>query len=1054
MRMTGYRWRQHGHWSCRFACSLAGLAITVAALFADKAAVAAEPVLAAGSQIERTMAGDGEDQLLIDASAGPLVVVVEQLGVDLVMRCDHETHVRNSPAGRLGPEIVVVDRRCLLTVRARSVGAPQLSYRARAFTFDSAEGRRLPRQAWEQWSQAHYESGTEDVQGMTSALTKLREVERFSAANGDSDDLRFLRISNAHLLRRLGRHTEAVQAYDAFMQSLHPVHDAVWLTRASNGRGLSLRELDRFDDADRAFADAVRYGADRRDGYEWVSAKNNRCLILHTYGKLAAARDCYAAVIPDYREVAPDHIAVPTLNLAAAADTLGEPALALKNYRAALELRRASTERSSLGIVLLNLANHEAQTGAWPDALAHSLEAQRLFEELGDKPRTVSMLNLRGWIYSELREPERAREYLEQSVRLAQESKDAAAIALSKSALARIDSDPARAAVAHREVVDYFMQTRRAGLASQEWLMLAERLDTLGDAAGRDAALAACEELLQSNGSRSYKAHVAMLRGRVALRVGRFADAGIQADQVITLRTQTRETEGLAAARLLKARAERRSGRVDAAYAEIERALAELSRAERLPGSPVLAANLYDRRVELLDEAMDILLGADTISEAAMARAWALKWKYARVPDATAGAPLEESERELVDELRAKVLLLSGARTPGLAGSRPPPPEVLAEIARRVDVIESQLDARRAGPTAATAEVLSLDAVQAALRPGEVLISLHLGGRASGAWLSTPAATRWVALPARAALLSSIEDVLRNQDPAAFEKLSTLLAPLLAAAGTSQRVLIVPDGPAHLIPFAALRAADSEYWIQGRSIEQLARPPSSPTQLRPVALTQSFPVVVWGASRGAARSGLARNDTAAYRSGIAMAELPAVSTEVRLMKRVLGLRRVSAGDPRVVAAPADATPWMLHIAGHGLASSRHPYAAALALPDSADSSGFAFVSGQSLQLGSRPPRIVFVNVCEGFSGRLFDSQPPASLARRFLQAGADAVVAASWPVEDSRAARLAELIYAELDRDPTDLAAALARAQQTALGSGGLRQLRHWSGYSVIRTGK
>lgn len=1053
MGAIGYQWRGNGRWPFPSARGLAAWAIALAVLFAGRAATA-QPILVAGSQVERTLAGSAQDHLLIDAAAEPLIVVIEQIGVDLVARCDDESHVRNSPAGRLGPEIVVVDRRCLLTVRARSIGAPELSYRARAFAFDSAEGRRLPRLAWELWSQAHYDSGTEDVQGMTSALTKLREVERFVAVLGDSDDLRFLRIGNAHLLRRLGRHAEAVQAYDAFMHGMNPQRDSVWLTRASNGKGLSLREMDRFDAADQAFADAVRYGADRRDGYEWVSAKNNRCLILHTYGKLAAARDCYAAVIPDYREVAPDHVAVPTLNLAAAADTLGEPALALKNYRAALELRRAGAERSSLGIVLLNLANHEAQTGAWPDALEHSLEAQRLFEELGDKPRTVSMLNLRGWIYSELREPERAREYLVQSVRLAQESKDAAAIALSKSALARLEPEPARAAAAHREVVAYFTQTRRAGLASQEWLMLAERLDALGDVAGRDAALAACEALLQSNGSRSYKAHVAMLRGRVALRDGRLADAGVQADQVIALRIQTREREGLAAARLLKARAERRAGRADAAYAEIERALAELRRAERLPGSPVLVANLYDRRMELLDEAMDILLGVDTVSDAAMARAWALKWKYARAPDVAEDATQDEGERALVDELRAKVLLLSGTRTPGLAGSRPPPPEVLAEIARRVDVIESQLDARRARPAMAAAAVLSLDAVQAALRPGELLISLNLGSRASGAWLSTSAATRWIALPARAALLPPIEEVQRSQDPAAFEKLSALLAPLLTAAGAAQRVLIVPDGPTHLIPFGALRMAGNDYWIQGRNIELLARPPSSPVQLRPVALTQSFPVVVWGAS-GMGESGLSPlGEAAAYRSGIAMTELPAVSAEVRLMKRVLGLRRVSAGDPRAIAAPPGATWWMLHVAGHGLASSRHPYAAALALPDSAGSDGFAFVSGQSLRLGSRPPRIVFVNVCEGFSGRLFESQPPASLARRFLQAGADAVVAASWPVEDSRAARLAELVYAELDRDPADVAAALARAQRKALASGGLRQLRHWAGYSVIRAGE
>lgn len=1029
------------------------LAVATSSLLATFAAAAAEPLLVAGSRIVRNVPGSGEDRLLIDASAGPLVVVVEQRGIDLVLRCDNEAHGRNSPSGPWAPEVIVVPNRCLLSVRARHVGAPKLEYRARAFAFDSVEGSRWPRPTWELWSRAHYESGAEDAADMTSALAKLRDVERTVAVRGDGEDLRFLRLGNAHLLRRLGKPAEAVAAYDAFMRTLDPQRHAEWLTRASNGKGLSLRELDRFDEADKAFADAVRYGADRRDAYEWVSAKNNRCLILHGYGKLAAARDCYAAVIPDYHELAPNHVAVPMLNLAAAADTLGEPTLALKNYHAALELRRAGKDRSSLGLVLLNLANYESQIGAWPDALEHSLEAQQLFEALGDTLRTVYVLNLRGLIYRELREPARARDYLEQAVRVALNSKDRGAIALAKSALARIEADDAAAAAAHREVVDYFVQSRRDGLASQEWMMLAERLDALGDSAGRDAALASCEMLLKTNGSRAYKARAALLRGRVALRDNALVQARTYAQHAIDLRLQIREIDGLAAARLLKARIERRAGDDGAALTEIERALDESQRGERLPSSPVLAANLYDRRVELLDEAMDILLGGNVVGDAALQKAWALKWKYARVPNASSAVPVGAAERELLDELRAKVLLLSGAQASGMSASKAPPLDVIADIARRVEAIESQLDARRAAAPAAAAATLGLDAVQAALRSGEVLVGMNLGAHASGAWVSTVQSTRWVALPGRAELVPSIKDVLSRQDGPSFERLSMLMAPLLAEVGSANRVLIVPDGPSHLIPFAVLRKSDGGFWMERSSIELLASPPSAPSQLRPAALGPEFPVVVWGANDAGSGLEFARSGAEPiYRSGIALAELPAVAVEMRLMKRVLGSRRVATGDPRAVVAPSDGAHWMLHVAGHGVASGMHPYAAALALPDR-DGDGFAFVSGQSLQLGDRPPSVVFVNVCEGLSGRLFDSQPPTSLARRFLQAGAGIVVASSWPIEDNRASRFAERVYAELDRAPADIAGAIARAQREALRSGGLRNLRYWAGYSVIRAG-
>lgn len=1012
----------------------------------------AMPTLVDGTRLERRVPGDSQDHLLVDASAGALVVVIDQLGADLVLHCADEAHARNSPTGRWGPEVIVVGQRCELSVRARSAGTPTLVYRARAFALDSQEGRRLPRAAWEAWSQGHYEAGAEDAPGMTSALARLREAERAVARLGDSDELRFLRFGNAQLLRRTGMHADALVAYDAFMRGLEPARDAVWLARASNGKGLSLRALDRFEEADQAFADAERYGADRRDAYEWVSAKNNRCLILHHYGKLTAARDCYAAVIPHYREVAPNQLAVPMLNLAAAADALGEPAIALANYRAALEQRRSGTDRSSLGFVLFNLAGLEAQTGEWPNALEHSLEALQVFEALGDNARIAVTLHLRGLIYSDLRENKRAREYFKQASAVALDSKDLSLIAVTKSALAAMEPDDALAAVAHREAIEYLVQTRQAGLASREWMRLAERLDAMGKAEERDAALDACEALLQSNESRDYRSRVAMLRGRVALRDGRLAQAAEFAAQALVLRQQTHEIDGLAAARLLKARIERRSGQDAPALAGIERALDELQRAERLPNSPVLAASLYDRRIELLDEAADILLGSATPDAAAMGKAWLFKWKYARLPDAVAAPLYDAAERKLVDELRAKVMLLSGNQKPGLSGSTPPEqtPELQRDIEKRVDEIESQLDARRALAPGAVAPVLALPAVQAALQPDEALVSISLGARTSGAWVSTTQGTQWMALPNRADLLQSVEALAGRFDPAAHVALSQSFAGILAATKGRRRVLIVPDGPSHLIPFAALRD-EAGYWIERSSLELLDGPPTQPSQLRPVALDSGFPVVVWGASEVATEADVLADGEPVRRSGIGLAELPAASLERRQIEQMLGARRVTAGDPRAVGTPAGAGRWMLHIVGHGVASKSHPYAAALALPEGNGDSGFAFTSGSLVQFGKQAPEIAFINVCEGYSGRLFDLQPPSSLARGFLQAGTKLVIAASWPIEDMRAARFAESVYEELDKHPFDAAEAVARAQRRALQAGGVRGLRHWSGYSVVR---
>lgn len=1010
------------------------------------------PTLVDGTRIERSIPGDAQDRLIVDASRGALVVIVEQIGADLVLRCDNEAHARNSATGRWGPEVVVVQKSCDLSVRARSVGMPTISYRVRAFAFDSVEGRRLPPRIWTLWSQGHYDSGTEDAKGHAEALEKLRQVERAVAARGGGDDRRYLQYGNAHMLRRMGRYVEAIAAYEALTKGLDPKRHSVWFARASNGKGLALRELDRFEDADRAFADAVRYGADRKDAYEWVSARNNRCLILHHYGRLAEARDCYIAVIPLYREAAPNQVAVPMLNLAAAADTLGEPALALKNYREALELRRAGTDRSSLAFVLLNLANHEAQTGAWRDALKHSLEAQKLFEALGDNSRTAAALTVRGWVYRELQESARARDYLEQAAQVARKGSDPSATAMAQSALAEIDPDDARAAASYREAIAYFAATKQAGFAAEKSILLAERLDALHDDAGRDEALAEADKLLQKGAARSSRARIATLRARVALREDRLKDASALLAQATALRQATREINELAAVRLLKARIERRAGREVSALAEIEKALAELQRAEQLPSSPVLAANLFDRRVELIDEAMDILLGREAPGEAALARAWALKWKYSRLPAAPTTAPADPNERELLDELRSKVAALSGAERSGLQ-QRPKtqPPEALAALARRVEEIESLLDAREVREHASNAPAaMGLAEVRAALQPTEAVVAISLGARTSGAWIVTRDAASWIALPSRKATFDATNAVLATLDNASFDDLSRALSPLVAATAKARRVLVVPDGPTHLIPFAALRVDADRYWIDRSSITLLAGPLTAPAQLRPVSLTKGFPVVVWGASGEGA---LAMNGEV-MRSGALLAALPGLSVERHLIERALGAQRVSSGDPRVARTPSIDRAWMLHVAGHGIADSRHPFASAFALEGKpGGGSDFATISGRSVQLGTKTPSIVFVNICDGLAGRIYESQPPSSLAREFLDAGAGVVIATSWPIEDGRAARFAESVYRELESNSGDVAEALARAQRAAAHGRLGRLMRHWSGYSLVQRG-
>lgn len=1006
------------------------------------------PRLADRGSLERTISTGIDDRIAIDASAGPLVVVVAQIGVDLSLQTDGDVHVRNAPTGRWGDELAIVERSGELVVRARGTGVANARYRMRAFALDSAEGRRLSEPVWRLWVKAYYDAGADTVVDYPDVAGRLRDVEAALAARADGggESLREVQLGISTLLRRATKHDEAIAAYDAMLATLDEGQQPQWVMRASNGKGLSLREKAIYPQADVAFARTARIGAAGHDPFEWVSARNNRCLIQQHLGNLTAARDCYQAVIPAYRKVAPEQIAVPLLNLAAAAAALGEPEIALANFREALELRRAGTDRASLGTVLTNLAVFEARTGAWPDALAHSLEAQNVFEAIGNQPRVAGVLLMRGWIYDNLREPVRAREYVQRSLALATKIGDKGAITAARSVLAQSDTDDAAAAAAHREAIAWYDETHQSEWEIDERLELARRFDALGNAADRDAELAKVDALLRDAGSRVQSARAAMLRATVAQRDGRDADALAQIDQAIALRAQARQPDGLALARLAKARVERRAGRADAALAQIERALEELRHAERLPGSPVLAANLLDRRGELIDEATDLVLG-DAADAAARERAWTLRWKYTPPPTATA-PPLDAAQRALLAELRVKVMLLSGAPSPRVASPMQPKPDEQAELARRIEAIESELDARAAQQRgAASHDVAALPALAAALKPGEAFVALALGERRSGAFVVMPEDTRWISLPPKSVLDAATLAAVARPDATALAPLSQAYAPLATVLAAARRVMIVPDGVSHLVPFAALRDGDGRYWVERRSVTLLTEPPSSAAQLQPFAVAAGFPVVVWGS--GVTASGRMVADSATFRSGAKLAQLPGASIELALIETALGESRVSLGDSYARVAAPDATNWVLHVAAHGIASAAHPHASALAMPD-ADGGAFTLLGGGEVDLGKMPPRLVFLNACEGAAGRVFLTQAPSSLASDFLRAGADAALAAAWPVEDAHAARFAQLLYAALEQRGDDAAEALALAQRTVLARRRGAPPRDWGGYSLL----
>jgi tetratricopeptide (TPR) repeat protein len=246
-----------------------------------------------------------------------------------------------------------------------------------------------------------------------------------------------------------------------------------------------------------------------------------------------------------------------------------------------------------------------------------------------------------------------------------------------------------------------------------------------------------------------------------------------------------------------------------------------------------------------------------------------------------------------------------------------------------------------------------------------------------------------------------------------------LPASLRARLHPRHRLLIVPAGPLHGLPWAALRLGDA--WLAERAIVQLA--PS-------LAAWQTL-------ARRTAPAGGAALLVACGAFGGRAPNLPAVADEVALVASrwpgaVAQLLHEQATRAALLerAAGRELERYsLLHFATHaqllpsrGLAAHLKLWDGDLLLPEVA-----------SLRLGGG---LVVLSACDGAAADVLPGEEVLSLSWAFLAAGASGVLASLWPVEDEASIHFMAALYDEL-RQHSDSAVALAHAQRALAAAPG-----------------
>lgn len=406
--------------------------------------------------------------------------------------------------------------------------------------------------------------------------------------------------------------------------------------------------------------------------------------------------------------------------------------------------------------------------------------------------------------------------------------------------------------------------------------------------------------------------------------------------------------------------------------------------------------------------------------------------------------------------------------------------QALAEALRAIE--ESDLEGGdRAGQRAdrrpgTLSEAIELPEVEASLEPDEALLSFQIGAWRNlygefegGAWLlaSTRRGTRVYRLPDLAVLVPDIRRLEGLEDPEQVPLLLVrlhrqLLAPALRDLPPAvRRLVIVPDGPLHRLPFALLRSREAPTTslvaryelsvVPSATLWRHWRQSGSPP-FRSPALVLADPSL--GGSPGEAAEEVAEmvSFPKPLRGDPHLGPLPRAREEGRAVVARLGGGELWVGKEATEAAlvrerlsPGYA---LLHLAAHAVADSRDPDRSAVYLAPGGGEDG-RLTPAEVLELDLRD-RLVVLAACETAAGELVRGEGVLSLTRYFFQAGARGVVASLWELPDRSAADLFSRFYRHLAAGES-VSGALAAAQRELLSQGGAARV--WGGVVAFGDG-
>jgi len=728
---------------------------------------------------------------------------------------------------------------------------------------------------------------------------------------------------------------------------------------------------------------------------------------------------------------------------------------------------RNPSPSSWMNTILTTLANITLLRGDLVGAEEHLRRAMLLLSKrTPENLSTSNLLDSLGLVALERVDLDSAQEYFERSLQLrSQMAPGSLYVAVSLSLLGNVARERGDLAAAERYYLDSLATCERANVRDS---LVDDDLIGLGEIARERGDLAAVERYYRRSlkyEQRTASRAILLSLGETALQLGRLNEAESYLRKYLGSDDRSPSADaGHTIAFQALADVFRRMGRLEQAarYANLSIESLE-ARIDKLGGSQEEKGKVRGRYGNIYRDALRLQLELGHPREAfhllERFRAQAFLALLAERDLTFAGdlpPALDQERRQLVVSYDRNELQLTALDPEKDRDAIEALQREQVQLRRRRDEIAGEM--RRAAPRLAALQypqALTFEQVREALDPGTVMLSYSTGKEQTFLFIVTPGRDLHVEKIeiGRQALEKDVDRYrqlidqtragstlgVQGQDWFSRKLYDLLVAPAEPWIAAGKRIVLVPDGPLHLLPFAALTRKDGRHLVEWKPLSTVL----SGTVFAELKKQRRDPVVAVAAAEPASRQWVAFGDpwfpprlAQGRPEDIGEARLRSISTRARLPWKRLpqsrreveeiaalfppGRRRTyldrEASEERAKSVGRNAR--IVHFATHAYVDDRSPFDSGLVLSIPEElaegrDNGLLQVWEifESVRLDAD---LVVLSACETGIGEIRGGEGIIGLTRAFQYAGARSVLASLWRVDDEATAELMQRFYRHL----------------------------------------